>query len=282
MAAQYISFSFNFRMLVPAIIVFTRHTNQCTRSFVQFVDILVSSLRSGMRAVPPVRSAMQSLRDLADPERRAMRHMMRHRGTHVLQPYPTTSADRYPEVFTAISAHLWEIERPTILSYGCSDGSEVRSLRRWFPQATIVGLDPNGRMIQLARAYQAIHPDPHVRFIEADSPLALGDMRFDAILAMAVFRHGDLERLQPPDCAQILPFRRFAETVTLLDQCLKPGGWLSIWNAHFRFSDTALAGSYDARSLTSTREDPLTLLYGADDRRIAGASYSDAVFRKLR
>ncbi|MES2989406.1 MAG: class I SAM-dependent methyltransferase [Pseudomonadota bacterium] len=192
-----------------------------------------------------------------------------------------TSADRYPEVFTAISAHLWRIEHPVILSYGCSDGSEVRSLRRWFPHATIVGLDPNRLMIRQARAHLALNPDPHIRYVEANTPEVLGDMQFDAILAMAVFRHGDLERFQPVTCAQVLPFSRFAESVALLDKRLKPGGWLSIWNAHFRFEDTATAANFQARSLTCTRDDPLTLLYGADDQRLVDAVYADVIFRKI-
>lgn len=248
----------------------------------QIVDNLVSSLRSGLRAVPPIRSAVQSLRMLANPQRRAMRTMLRRHAGQVLQPYPTTLPDRYPEVFTAISAHLWQVEHPVILSYGCSDGSEVRSLRRWFPKATIVGLDPNGLMIRQAKAALDAHPDPHISYVEAHSPDALGDLRFDAILAMAVFRHGELERSQPETCADTLPFTRFKEAVERLNQRLNPGGWLSIWNAHFRFSDTAIAEEYDARSLTFTRDDPMVLLYGADDRRIMDTAYADVLFRKVR
>lgn len=243
-------------------------------------DTLVSSLRSGVRAVPPLRAALQSLRILASPERRAMRNMLRRHASHVLQPHPLTSADRYPEVFTAISAHLWQVEKPVILSYGCSDGSEVRSLRRWFPQATIIGLDPNSLMIRQASAHLALNPDPRIRYVEANSPDALGNLQFDAILAMAVFRHGDLERFQPECCAQVLPFSRFADCVALLDKRLKPGGWLSIWNAHFRFEDTETAASYESRSLTFTRDEPLTLLYGADDQRLTDAAYADVIFRK--
>jgi Methyltransferase domain len=217
---------------------------------------------------------------LASPERRAIRAMLRRHARQVLQPHPMTAEDRYPEVFTAISAHLWEVENPLILSYGCSDGSEVRSLRRWFPQAKIVGLDPNALMITQAKAHLALNPDPGIRYVEATSPEALGDMQFDAIFAMAVFRHGDLERLQPASSAQTLPFARFAEAVALLDMRLKPGGWLSIWNAHFRFADTETARGYKPRSLVSTRDDPQTLVYDANDRRVTDAAYADVIFRK--
>lgn len=240
---------------------------------------LMSSLRTGLLAVPPVRSVLTRLRELADPDRRAIARMKRTHAQAVLQPWPTTFEDRYPEIFTALDAHLWTIANPRILSFGCSDGSEVRSLRRWFPNARIVGLDPNPAMIRTARAHLALHPDPGISYIEAANVADLGDMRFDAILAMAVFRHGNLETHAPESCADILPFNRFAETVAQLDQRLNPGGWLTIWNAHFRFCDTPLASHYEARSLHFTRAAPMQLIYGPDNRRIDD-SYCEAMFRK--
>lgn len=243
-------------------------------------ETLLSSLRTGLRAVPPFQAAMQTLRYFANADIRALRQMQRRHAHQILQPYPTTFQDRYPEVFTALSAHLWDIPEPVILSYGCSDGSEVRSLRRWFPRARIVGLDPNGQMIRQARAHLALHPDPNITYIEASSPTALGGLRFDAILAMAVFRHGRLEREAPESCTGTLPFARFASAISALDKHLRPGGWLSVWNAHFRFADTAIAHAYEPRSLTFSRDDPMTLLYGFDNRRIDGVRYSDVMFRK--
>lgn len=240
---------------------------------------LISSLRTGLLAVPQVRSTIDRIRDLADPDRRAIARMKRTHSSAILQPWPTTCEDRYPEIFTALDAHLWTLANPRILSFGCSDGSEVRSLRRWFPNARIVGLDPNPAMIRTARAHLALHPDPDISYIEAADVGVLEGHMFDAILAMAVFRHGALESQAPTSCSALLPFSRFAQTVAALDRHLAPGGWLTIWNAHFRFSDTPVASRYHARSLRFTRADPMTLLYGPDDARMDG-SYSDAMFLK--
>lgn len=239
----------------------------------------MSSLRTGLLAVPQLRSALTCLRELADPDRRAIARMKRTHARAILQPWPTTFEDRYPEIFTALDAHLWTIANPRILSFGCSDGSEVRSLRRWFPNARIVGIDPNPAMIRIARAHLALHPDPAISYIEGARAALVGDMQFDAILAMAVFRHGDLETNTPDSCADVLPFSRFAETVAELDKHLAPGGWMTIWNSHFRFCDTPTAMRYEARSLRFTRAEPMTLTYGQDNRRLEG-SYSDAMFRK--
>jgi hypothetical protein len=240
---------------------------------------LMTSLRTGLLAVPQVRKAVNCIRELADPDRRAIARMRRTHAKALLQPWPTTFEDRYPEIFTALDAHLWTIANPRILSFGCSDGSEVRSLRRWFPNARIVGLDPNPAMIRTARAHLALHPDPAISYIEAADVAALGDQKFDAILAMAVFRHGNLEREDRETCSALLPFSRFAETVAELDRHLVPGGWLTIWNAQFRFCDTPVAERYEARTLRFTRAEPMTLLYGPDDKRIEG-SYSEAMFLK--
>lgn len=205
--------------------------------------------------------------------------MQRTHANAVLQPWPTTFEDRYPEIFTALDAVLWNVERPRILSFGCSDGSEVRSLRRWFPKAEIVGLDPNPAMIRTARAHLALNPDPGISYVEAAGLDALGDTKFDAILAMAVFRHGRLESEKPDSCAEVLPFSLFAQAVAALDQRLMTGGWLTIWNAHFRFSDTPTAKRYEARSLHFTRAEPMDLIYDSDDRRVTRI-YTDAMFRK--
>lgn len=240
---------------------------------------LMSSLRTGLLAVPTVRAALSRLREMADPNRRAIARMTRNHAQAVLQPWPTTFEDRYPEIFTALDAHLWTIANPRILSFGCSDGSEVRSLRRWFPNAHIVGLDPNPAMIRTARAHLALNPDPGISYVEAAHVAELGEMKFDAILAMAVFRHGVLETTKPDSCEAVLPFSRFADTVAELDQRLNPGGWLTIWNAHFRFCDTPTASGYEARSLRFTRAVPMVLNYGPDNRRVEG-EYCEAMFRK--
>lgn len=254
--------------------------NACTQLRMADENMFTSALRAGLRAVPPIRTAVRSLRDFANRESRALVRMYRRHGDQVLQPYPTTFEDRYPAVFDALANHLVHIPEPLILSYGCSDGSEVRSLRRWFPHARIVGLDPNALMIGKAREHLARHPDAGINYVEASSPSALGDMRFDAILAMAVFRHGELERTLPASCATVLPFERFARAIDALDDRLKPGGWLTIWNAHFRFGDTRTAQNYDGHALDYSRGEPQTLLYGPDNRRIDGADYADILFRK--
>lgn len=53
------------------------------------------------------------------------------------QTTPLTKHNRYPKVFKAVSEILAGTKEPTILSFGCSTGEEVFSLREYFPDALI-------------------------------------------------------------------------------------------------------------------------------------------------
>lgn len=222
---------------------------------------------------------VRELRSRVDPERRMVAHLRRREPALLFQPFPTTREDRYPEVFAAVARALDGISRPRVLSFGCSDGSEVFSLRTYLPRAELVGVDINARRIAAARRRLARAPDPLISFRRAGELAPDDTAGFDAVVAMAVFRHGDLERAAPDTCGAIMPFERFARGVAMLDEAVRPGGWLAIWNAHFRFRDTLTAAHYTAGTLPGTRSDPLNLLYGTDDRRLE-ATYSEVLFRK--
>lgn len=220
----------------------------------------------------------RAVRRMADPGLRSIEAARRNPAT--FQPFPTTAEDRYPALFDALAERLAPLESACVLSFGCSDGAEVRSLRRWLPGAEIVGIDVNARSIALARRHLDQCPDPRIRFEHAGDTSDFPDGAFDAILAMAVFRHGVLEAERPDSCAQVLPFARFAQGLAGLDRCLRPGGWMAVWNAHFRFADTPLAPGYEAQALPWSRSAPMELLYGPDDRRIVGEPYAQVLFRK--
>lgn len=236
-------------------------------------------LRRLAKWLPGARALARLARRLLSPDHREIHRLQRDERGRLLQPFPTTSDDRYPRLFDALAERLAAVAQPRILSFGCASGEELRALRRRIPQARIVGIDLNRRAIAAA---QAADPNPLSEYRCDGAPRA--DDRFDAVLALAVFRHGELALHRPPDCSAILPFARFAEGLEQLDRVLEPGGWLLLYNQHFRLADTALAASYDADPL---RAEPgngqlrgLTLLYGPDDQRIEGACETAVLFRK--
>lgn len=76
-------------------------------------------------------------RSMASPAGRAhlfrstelrLRHVTNPRDD-LFQPYNDTSLDRYPAIFRFLQGELAAIEEPRVLSFGCSTGEEVFSLR---------------------------------------------------------------------------------------------------------------------------------------------------------
>src|SRR3989339_2271176 len=67
----------------------------------------------------------------------------------------STSFDRYPEIFFVTKKYFddnFENKNIHILSFGCSTGEECFSLRKYFPNAKIIGVDINEENIIKCRA----------------------------------------------------------------------------------------------------------------------------------
>lgn len=82
------------------------------------------------------------------------------------------------------------------------------------------------------------------------------------------------------DLREVNRMRRVA--VALLDAALEPGGWLAVFNAHFRMADTPTAAAYEADPFRMTDHAAPDVIWGADNRRINHAPYGDVLFRKRK
>jgi SAM-dependent methyltransferase len=197
------------------------------------------------------------------------------------QPYGTTSADRYPEIFLEVRKLVEDGASVRLLSFGCSTGEEVFSLRRYFPEANIVGLDINPLNIAVCRFRRCKAGDKRVTFAVAGSTDGEASASYDAIFAMAVFRHGDLNiSPPPPESCHRIRFAEFDQSAADLARVLKPGGLLIIEHAMFRFCDTRAAKDFE--TVFRVKLDKLNPLYGRDDCLLPHAEYPDVVFRKLK
>lgn len=237
------------------------------------------ALRAIARRIPGAMPVLRGLHRMLDPELRSIARARHLHARDLLQPYPTTCPDRYPDLFDALATRLAArttgLAEPRLLSFGCASGDEVRALRLRLPEAHITGLDLNARALASARRIDA---SPRSRYVEAGAPDPHD--RYDAVLALAVFRHGRLEDERPESCAHILPFARFADGLARLDAVLVPGGWLALGHAHFRFADTALAARYQPDDAVAMQTPHV--LYGPDDRRLGETVAQPVLFRKLR
>ncbi|WP_156318357.1 class I SAM-dependent methyltransferase [Porphyrobacter sp. AAP60] len=207
-------------------------------------------------------SAARSIYRLAHPKNRELARIRRS-NLEQFQPFTTTKMNRYPMLFRIVSEQLADKVPQRILSFGCSSGEEVRSLRAYCPHAFITGVDCNRRVLEKA---QSADPCELSTYIEGDRPKP--NERYDLILALAVFRHGDLRGEEIfENCEAKLSFERVNAAVTRLGAVLTIGGWLAWGNNHFRFEDMDAAQKYCGALVAGrpTMPDPLS---GSNNRLI--------------
>jgi SAM-dependent methyltransferase len=94
--------------------------------------------------------------------------------------------------FAELKARLARTEAPAptrrVLDFGCGIGNTTRALASAFPEARIVGSDPSGDSISIARARTA----GNVEFARSDEArLPFDDGSFDLAIAACVFHHID-------------------------------------------------------------------------------------------
>lgn len=225
------------------------------------------------RKVPGAMSLLRRLRLVFDRELASVERLRRGGDPALLQVWPTTWDERYPALFDALAERLADVPVPNILSFGCASGAEVRALRKRIPHARITGIDLNRRAIRQAKRRDPSHAANYL--LTATPPLG----PYDAVLALAVLRHGDLEAFGPDDCSAVLPYSRFAATLETLDAALKAGGWLAIAHCQFAFSALSLASHYEADALDLPELAP-GHLYGADDKRRPAPARVPVLYRK--
>lgn len=158
------------------------------------------------------------------------------------------SDDRYPPIFIDLKRLLTDGETQgsgsassksnqsisksslKILSYGCGDGAETRTLRKYFPTALVDGVDDAGTITQNT----ANNTDSLLRYFQTGSKLAHGT--YDAVLAMSA--------LGSQAATSHLPYSKFADTMEFLDSLLRPGGFLVMYNSNYPFDEFEGAKRY--------------------------------------
>lgn len=206
-------------------------------------------------------------------------HLRRPRGT--FQPFNETKPNRYPKIFAFVQQTLGAENAVRILSFGCSTGEEVFSLRSYFPHASIKGIDINAGNIAVCRRRIAKTPDAAISFEVAASTAAEPAGAYDAIFCMAVLRHGDLALPGVTRCDHLIPFAEFAQAIADLNRCLKPGGLLIVRHSNFRLCDAPAGAAFETvlRVEFPAKAKP-TPLFGPDDTLLPDMNYPDTVFRK--
>jgi len=127
--------------------------------------------------------------------------------------------------------------RLKVLSFGCSIGEEVVTLRYLFPEDEVFGCDINPALVETSK--RSVGALGTVFFSSAEEIAAHGP--YDYILASAVLCLNPA----PRNFKDLFPASRFDELVGMLDANLNPGGVLVIINASYRFIESPVAAGYD-------------------------------------
>lgn len=164
---------------------------------------------------------------------------------NVHQTTSLTFMNRYPKIFSACQAYLDAKLDLKILSYGCSTGEEVLTLRQYFPTAHIIGAEINRRSLAICRKLPV---DERITFLYSKLSEIQKYGPFDAIFCMAVFQRTPhhIASNEIKSLKKIYPFEKFERKIIELDNLLNPQGLLVVHFTQYSLWDTSLASKYMA------------------------------------
>jgi len=193
-----------------------------------------------------------------------------------------TREDRYPELFRFVQQYTNKNKHLRILSFGCSSGAEVVTLRNYFPDAEIVGCDINKKNLILSK--ERIN-DAKISYIESTPKNLAKAGPFDLIFCLAVLVNDRTCRDDVDDCSSYFPFSQFSRNIENLDSVLSPGGLMVLFVTNFRFMDAQVSKFYEVIKIDTqfVKQETSNLVvpqYDRNNKRIRGEVYLDMVFQK--
>lgn len=236
-------------------------------------------VRHGVRAAQLGWRAMLAVGALVGDEAvrsaAALRFWYRDR---VHQTTPLTWVDRYPVLFAACRDHLGDGPERRILSYGCSTGEEVVTLRRYFPEAHLVGAEINRTSLRACRSRPV---DERITFIHSSASRVARHGPYDAVFCMAVLQRTPhaVEQRDLKSLEGVYPFERFDRQLTALDAVLRPGGLLIVHHSQYLVADATVAGRYRPLEGVPAVPDPGPR-FGRDSRRVPTPARVPSIYVK--
>ncbi len=164
------------------------------------------------------------------------------------------------DVLAAAIHLLGDGEGLNILSFGCSIGDELATLRSLFPRARLQGCDINREALAIATASVG-----HLAEVfESDEAAIRARGPYDLICAFSVLCVNPMPK--PEEMPRIFPFSQFEDMVGLLAGVLKPGGLLALKNTSYLFSQTEAFADFDICRIGSTYQNGYVAVLHKDQR----------------
>lgn len=190
-----------------------------------------------------------------------------------------TTKDRYPKVFHECTRIIDKEKKVRALSFGCSTGEECSTIRKFFPNSDIIGVEIND---YVRYAAEIKNPHPNTKYISCLND----ECDFDLIFCMSVF----LKIAQSPSSisgfdrnrvSQKYHFKHFERELENLVKRLKVGGLISIYNSHYRFGDTKFFSNFiPIRQIIKNTIEESGVICKFDKKGKPVEPYKDCIFIK--
>jgi 2-polyprenyl-3-methyl-5-hydroxy-6-metoxy-1,4-benzoquinol methylase len=208
--------------------------------------------------------------------------LLRLRYPFKLQQLTTyTAMNRYPRIFSACRNYFGGGDKELkILSYGCSTGEEVLTLRRYFPNAFIVGAEINPQALAKCRELEV---DNRIAFVRSDTKIIKSLAPFDAVFCMAVLQRTPHKVINEniANLKRIYSFSKFETQIEFVDACLKNEGLLVIHHTQYLLAETSAGSRYESLE-DARREVKLVRRFNKNGNRIEHLLPEQSIFIKKK
>jgi len=201
--------------------------------------------------------------------------LFKHDSIHQTTTY--TSLDRYPDIFNATRECYKDAPNIKILSYGCSTGEELITLKEYFPTATIVGADVNKYCLKQA-GIKTGNFNPILIYSNEYNIKSHGP--YDIIFCMAVLQRTPhmVSDSKMNNIKHLYPFEKFNNQLEKLDTNLKQNGLLVVANSQYLFSSSNIASKYHIYSTVTHYQN--TPIFDKNSDIIPNINYYHAIYKK--
>lgn len=185
-----------------------------------------------------------------------------------------TNYNRYPDIFNECKK-LFGNEKNDILSFGCSTGEEILTLKEiYFTNCEIYGVEINEDNIK--KCLEKIKSN----YIFNYDDFLENDEKYDAIFAMSCLcKWEDTELVE--NSSAIYPFENFESIIKILDNKLNKNGHIVIYNANYIFEETSISQKYKKILTPSIIGSGKVHKFNKDNKKIYDCNYDGVIFRKI-
>ncbi|SEC08196.1 class I SAM-dependent methyltransferase [Paenibacillus sp. GP183] len=224
-------------------------------------------------------TAKTAIRVCVDTDFRSILLLQLLNSKNVHQTTPLTYMDRYPTIFSACRDYFDGKQDLKILSYGCSTGEEVLTLRRYFPTAHIIGAEINKRSLAICRKLPV---DEKITFLYSTISEIQKYGHFDAIFCMAVLQRKPhyIAAKGISSLKKIYPFEKFERQIIELDELINPQGLLVVHSTQYSLCDTNVASKYEALG-SHNQNDYLLPVFDKNSNLVKNPTSQNTIFIKL-